>query len=373
MERSSAHSSADIAATGPADTLTLEFRGCAREYFRIWIVNLCLTLLTLGIFSAWAKVRKKRYFYSYTTLNGTPFQYLARPAPILKGRIIAAVVFSVYYLAAHIVTPMLPYVLLAGVVLAPWVVVRSVAFNARYSAYRNMAFAFNGTYQEAAKSIYWLGVIPAIVAGMMFRWWGHAAAGGVAFLAFGAVFPWWLSRFKKFLVSHTCYGGENGQLSVSGGQFWKIYFVAGMMLVGAGMVAGIVMGASSAFGASDILQKSPIFLFIAIYCGYVLGFAYIQAHSTNLVWNNTRLGPLRFESLLRGRGMAKLYVTNALAIIGSAGLLIPWAVIRTLRYRLTNMRVKVDGALGQLRGGENAPVQAVGAEIGEFFNVDLSL
>jgi hypothetical protein len=46
--------------------LSLEFSGSAREYFRIWITNLCLTLLTFGIFSAWAKVRKKRYTYSHT-------------------------------------------------------------------------------------------------------------------------------------------------------------------------------------------------------------------------------------------------------------------------------------------------------------------
>jgi len=56
--------------------LALEFHGSAREYFRIWIVNLCLTLLTLGIFSACAKVCKKRYSYANTTIGGTPFQYL---------------------------------------------------------------------------------------------------------------------------------------------------------------------------------------------------------------------------------------------------------------------------------------------------------
>ena len=56
--------------------LELEFSGTGREYFQVWIVNLCLTLITLGIFSAWAKVRKKRYFYSNLTLDGTPFQYL---------------------------------------------------------------------------------------------------------------------------------------------------------------------------------------------------------------------------------------------------------------------------------------------------------
>ncbi len=60
----------------PEQPLSFEFTGNAREYFRIWIVNTCLTLFTLGIFSAWAKVRKKRYLYSHTQLDGTPFQYL---------------------------------------------------------------------------------------------------------------------------------------------------------------------------------------------------------------------------------------------------------------------------------------------------------
>ena len=38
----------------------LTFDGPAAEYFRIWIVNLLLTLLSLGVYSAWAKVRKAR-------------------------------------------------------------------------------------------------------------------------------------------------------------------------------------------------------------------------------------------------------------------------------------------------------------------------
>lgn len=50
------------------------FTGNGREYFRIWIVNTLLTILTLGIYSAWAKVRKKRYIYG----NG---RKLARKAP----------------------------------------------------------------------------------------------------------------------------------------------------------------------------------------------------------------------------------------------------------------------------------------------------
>ncbi len=38
-------------------TTPLEFHGSGGEYFRIWIVNLCLTIVTFGIYTAWAKVR----------------------------------------------------------------------------------------------------------------------------------------------------------------------------------------------------------------------------------------------------------------------------------------------------------------------------
>ncbi|HYP18040.1 MAG TPA: DUF898 family protein, partial [Opitutus sp.] len=44
------------------------FHGSVREYFRIWIVNTLLTILTLGVFSAWAKVRKRRYLRGNTEL-----------------------------------------------------------------------------------------------------------------------------------------------------------------------------------------------------------------------------------------------------------------------------------------------------------------
>lgn len=84
-----------------AEELKLEFVGDAEEFFRIWIVNVCLTLLSLGIFSAWAKVRRQRYFYVSTRLEGTPFEYTGRPLPILKGRLIAAGLVGIWYLLRH--------------------------------------------------------------------------------------------------------------------------------------------------------------------------------------------------------------------------------------------------------------------------------
>ena len=67
-------------------TTQVHFTGNGREYFGIWIVNLLLSVLTLGIYSAWAKVRTLQYFYGHSRVDGQGFRYLATPLQILKGR-----------------------------------------------------------------------------------------------------------------------------------------------------------------------------------------------------------------------------------------------------------------------------------------------
>lgn len=352
--------------------LPLAFHGNAREYFRVWAVNLCLTLLTLGVFSAWAKVRKKRYFYSHTVLDGTPFQYLAQPLPILKGRLVAAALFLVYYLSSHYFTAILPYVLAAGLVLAPWVIIRSAAFNARYSAYRNISFVYQASYRDAVKALYVWGLIPAIVVGTMFGWWGQPALAAIAFGLFGLAFPWWLRRLKHLIIRHTEFGGQAGEFSGTGRQFFRVYFTAGLIVFATAAATGGLIAAVT-FGGG---KNSPYLLLgslLPIYFGYVLAFAFIQARISNLVWNQTRLGPLQFQSTLRGRELAKLYVTNALAIAVSLGLLIPWAVIRTLKYRIDRLQIQAQGPLDDFRGDERSAVQAAGSEVSEFFDMDLSI
>ena len=90
---------ADFAAPPPARsakprTLAFSFAGTGGEYFGIWMVNTLLKIMTCGIYSAWAKVRKRSYFYGSTTLHGEPFTYLADPLTIFKGWLIGAAAFS---------------------------------------------------------------------------------------------------------------------------------------------------------------------------------------------------------------------------------------------------------------------------------------
>jgi uncharacterized membrane protein YjgN (DUF898 family) len=199
-----------------------------------------------------------------------------------------------------------------------------------------------------------------------------AAIIGIVFALLGILFPWWLARLRKFLVSKTAFGGVHANITITGRQFWGIYFRGGLLISVGGAVGGgvsaVLVGAQKA-----PLSLASVLVLVCVYAGYILGYAYIKAASANLVWNNTTLQPLRFVSTLRGRDLAWLYLSNAVAIIASLSLLTPWAVVRTLRYRTEHMQVLVDGDLTAFSGSEMSSVQAAGAEVSEVFDLDLAL
>jgi uncharacterized membrane protein YjgN (DUF898 family) len=112
---------------------------------------------------------------------------------------------------------------------------------------------------------------------------------------------------------------------------------------------------------------------IPVYAGYIVGYAYAEARTANLVWNNASAPGVRFSSTLSAVKLAKLYLGNVLAVFASVGLLIPWAVIRTRRYRLGCLAVFVDEETVHQASGRLPRVGATGQEMGDLFNVDLGI
>ena len=62
----------DTRGGGPdIEAFPLEFSGSGGEFFRVWIVNLLLTIVTLGFYTPFARRRTAQYFYSHTLVGGT--------------------------------------------------------------------------------------------------------------------------------------------------------------------------------------------------------------------------------------------------------------------------------------------------------------
>ena len=86
--------------SGITDKRNVIYSGDSSEYFRIWIVNIFLTIITLGIYSAWAKVINTKYIYQNINIDGHRLDYIADPVNILIGRLIATAFLVVFYLIA---------------------------------------------------------------------------------------------------------------------------------------------------------------------------------------------------------------------------------------------------------------------------------
>ena len=66
-----------------------------------------------------------------------------------------------------------------------------------------------------------------------------------------------------------------------------------------------------------------------------------------------------------------LYLTNTLAIVASAGMLIPWAMIRMARYRASRLTLLAHGDLDAFAAEASAERGAAGAELGHLFDVEI--
>ena len=136
------------------------------------------------------------------------------------------------------------------------------------------------------------------------------------------------------------------------------------------------MGGAKAAAASNIglLSILPIIVIGLIYILFLVGArSYMQSAIGNLIWNNASLGEHRFQSTLKFTDMLRINFVNTLAIVFSFGLLIPWATVRSLRYRLQNTSLVAHGSLDDIAAAEEQNSNAVGEEIGDFFNVDIGL
>ncbi len=128
-------------------------------------MNLLLTVLTLGIYSAWAKVRRNRYIYGNLELAGSRFAYVARPGALLRGRLVAMSLLLAAVIAQALYPP--GWVLFAGLLgaLVPWLIVRARMFNMRYTAYRNIRFGFAPAYAQSYVAVFWYGLLAIVSSG----------------------------------------------------------------------------------------------------------------------------------------------------------------------------------------------------------------
>lgn len=359
------------------------FSGSGGEYFRIWIVNLLLTIVTVGIYGAWAKVRRLRYFYGHTSLAGSSFEYHAQPKQILVGRLIALALILPYYVLQYW-RPLWSLLFLGLFLVAlPFIVVRSQRFHLRMSSWRNVRFNYVGTYLNATAA--YLG-------------WGL-----LALLSFGLLIPVADQRRQRLKIAYSRFGGVPFEYRARLGRFYEAYLLAlgafvGVMLVMAiviGFVTGLVTALASdgdgkkqgalahatrevLHGQGSVAHRIGVLLLVALfYLVYFvvafLPYAVIKARTTNESLGSTTLGRHRLHSRLGTADLWGILVSNLLLVVITLGLYAPWAQVRLLRYQLGNTSLIATGSLDDFINEPQVQTGAAAQELSDFMDLDFGL
>lgn len=381
----------DIVTAEPAhaDFRPVEFRGNGSEYFGIWIVNLLLSIVTLGIYSAWAKVRTNQYFYSNTLVDGHSFGYHAVPIQILKGRILAIGLFVLYNLlsAVNPVLALIGALLLA--VLLPWIIVVALRFRLRMTSYRNVRFAFRGDIGEAF--IYYM-MLPglAIAASVMLATFGAAIfegnftaqliATGLAALLWLALFPQVIMRKDRWRFGNIQYG----RTPLVRANFEAMPYYGALLAAAAVVVLliALVVAAVTALGLSGADFKSDpeaaVGFTVVIFVGYLFSLFFGIAVYTTIVRNH-QFNNLVIPNLAKTRSNVSLW-SYLLLMAGNAGLLLitlgfayPWVSVRTARYLADHTQVRVDPAIEEVLGRTENADASFADEASEVFDMDIGL
>lgn len=332
-----------------------EFSGRAGEYFGIWFVNLLLSIVTLGIYSAWAKVRTERYFYGNTRLAGSSFEYLASPVSILKGRLIAYAVVIAIGLSWRFSPGLYLVLILAVGLLMPALLVWSMRFRARNSVWRGLSFRFDNGAGEAYGPF------------LLWPW--------LTGLTMSLLYPVMKRRQHEFVVEGHRYGVKRFSFKGQNGTYYGPYVMAAGMAIGAIVV--MVVGTSLAKDSGALDKEAISGVVIAgILVAYALMFAlmiYLRVRYANLMWNSTRLLAHRFESTLRVRDLMWIYASNLVAIVCTIGLAVPWAMVRLARYRAAHFCLVATGDIDEFVAASESRAGATGAELVDALDMGVDI
>lgn len=382
------------------------FRGNGTEYFKIWIVNILLTIITLGLYHPWAKVRTHRYFYGNTEFDNANFDYHATGKQLFLSYLIAMILLALYVVLGQVnptASIALPIVLFFAI---PWIIWRGIRFNLRMSSYRNVRFDFNGTLSGSYATflVFPIGLllILSLSVGLplmvLVDSTGSARAIAVliSILMLLLAYPTFIAMINKVTTTYINNGVQFGQGQFSADLKFKSFFMIiikgiflGFLLTTAstlllGLLFSSVLELDQLSGISaelsdmrngDELNPLVIIILSVFYAVMlIVGLfitAYLKALHRTYIFKQTFLdNSISFESTLSAGKYFGILITNLLLIIFTLGLAYPWTAVRKYRYLTESTNIDApDGFDGYM--SKHKRDGALGEELTDAFDIDV--
>jgi uncharacterized membrane protein YjgN (DUF898 family) len=265
-------------------TRKLSFHGTGGALFGIYIVNIILNFLTLGIYHFWGKVKIRNYLYSQFELLDERFAYHGTGWELFIGwlkamAIIVAGLVIINFLS--ILNPAFNLLIFAALILVvPFARVGARRYRMSRSSWEGIRFSFRGRFGKALE-LYFKGIVLSIV-------------------TLGIYIPFFHVRMQNFWRNLSYFGNTPFR-----------YDGKGSGLLGAYLLS--------------VLLTLP-----------TLGICWFwyNAKLWRYDWEHTSFEGIRFHSTITGGGLLALKLVNLLLLVFTLGLAYPWTIVRTIRFRV---------------------------------------
>jgi uncharacterized membrane protein YjgN (DUF898 family) len=301
----------------------LYFHGTGGTLFGIHVVNILLTLITLGIYYFWAKVRVRAYLLGQTEFLSDRFAFHGTGKEILVGWLKAALVFGLpavllgvgpelvgagppVQVAAQLLLTMLV------IVFIPVAVVGARRYRLSRTSWRGIRFSFRGRARDFVRLF--------------------LAGAFLSAITLGLYYPVFEARRHRFLVDHSCFGNRRFGFDGRGQDLFGLYLVATLVLVG---VLGLYAVLFGIWVPLVTLRPELAALPALVGLGLVGGvWSWFSAKKQRYLWDHTTFEAARFHSTVTGRTLFGLRLGNLALLVLTLGLAWPWVTVRNARVAL---------------------------------------
>jgi uncharacterized membrane protein YjgN (DUF898 family) len=315
--------------SGPAKNFKISFHGEGLAFFKMKLVQALLTIVTLGIYWAWARAATLKYIYSNTEFAGSRFAFHGTGKEMFIGMLKAAGVFGVFIIMFFIaglikekaVSVIIIFCAYAGIaMLVPIALYGTMRYRYSRTSWRGIRFGYAGTLKELY--LIFLKAIPLFI------------------ITLGFYAPFFQVRLRKCLLGNIRFGGVRMQFTGEGGDFFGIVFKGGLLTM----------------------------LTLGIYSFW------FTANRFNFLWGNIDLeqGNKKacFNATMTGEKFFGFAVPAMLLVVVTLGIGMPWVMMRTIRFYTENMEITGDFDPDALVQGARDKIGAAGEELGSMLDVD---
>lgn len=305
-----------------ASVARLRYHGTGGALLGLVFVNALLTIVTLGIYSFWAKNKVREFHYSHTEMDGDRFAYHGTGGELFKGALKAfgflfalIVVFTIVNVLIGrlgLVSPDVAAIVMTAVLYAviAILVVVAVHLARRYrmsrSSLRGIRFSYHGALGEFVR---------LMVRGTL-----------LTIVTLGFYAPYFQNQRRAFLVKSVRFGSEPFMYNADGKELFGQYVKA-------------------------LLLTIP-----------TLGFSWTWylAFAHRYMWGNTTMRGARFRSSVTGGELLKVQLVNLALVIFTLGIGTTWALTRmqafwcenlalhgTVDWATIEQRAQIAGAVGE--------------------------